>query len=297
MRKKLAVTGMLILAVVLLVPSAGAATTVSATTPAEGATISRSANPSLAVAGLVEFEQPQQVDSLLYMRRTLCANGDDDAHLSSVRPNSTHQNGCGFIAQPANEPLILTGDPGLSTNYPSEGVSFTLDASKPITGIVRMSGGYGQGTTELTLTGQTASGQEVLLGTHTQTSTVTGAATNVAWSIQPPVTEDKKDFSSIKLNIRARGVNVLYGSVDHRNGASNLTIPTWTASFAQKVQFAVDSPSFSGAATKTATLGTDGLSWTGSTLTPAVGSHKLYVRAVQGSTTSTATPVNFTVTA
>lgn len=297
MKKNLTVAGMVALAVGLLAPGVGAATSVSVTTPAEGATISRSANPSLAVTGLSEFDQPQQADSLLYMRRTLCASGDDDSNLSTVKPNASHQSGCGFIAQPANEVLITTGDPGLSTNYPSEDFAFTLDASKPITGTIRLNGGVGQATTELTLTGQTSSGQEVLLGTASETYTVTGAVKNMAWSIQPAATEDKKDFSSIKLNIRVRGVNVLHGGVDHRNGVSTLTVPVWTASFGQKVQFAIDSPSFSGGATKTATLSADGLSWTGSTLTPAVGNHKLYVRAVQGSTTTTTTPVSFTVTA
>lgn len=297
MKRTLTLSGMLALVVVLLAPSAGAASAISISTPTEGASISRSATPTLNLGGLVEFDQPQQADRLLYMRRTKCASGDDDSHLSTVRPNSSHQSGCGFIAQPLNEVYIMSGDDGLSTNYPSAEFAFTLDASKPITGTIRLNGGFGQATTDLTLTAQTISGQEVLLGTDSETYTVTGSAKNMAWSIQPPATEDKKDFASIKLNVRVRGVNLLHGAVDHRNGVSNLTVPVWTTSFAKKVQFALDSPSFASTATKTATLSADGLSWSGSTLTPTVGSHKLYARAVQGSATTDATPVSFTVTA
>ena len=283
-------------AVALLAGSASAAPQISIDSPAAGASISRSATPTLSISGLVSFDEPRQEARTLYLRRTQCANGNDDAHLSPVKPNSSQQSGCLFIAQPANEVYATLGEEPLSTTYATEDFSFTLDASKPITGNVRLTSGYGQGTTQIRLTAM-AGNQEVLLGTDSKSYTVSGGATNVAWSVQPPASEDKKLFSSISLNVLVRGVNVLHGAVDHRSGVSNFVLPTWNPTPSKKVEFALDSPTFPASAVKTATLGADGLSWSGSVLTPAVGNHTLYARAVQGSAVTQATPVAFTVTA
>jgi hypothetical protein len=282
--------------VALLSGNATAASQISITLPVSGESISRSATPSLTVGGLVSFEEPRQEERTLYMGRTGCGSGSDDAHLSTVPPGSDHRSGCQFVAQPANEPLILLGDPGLSVTYPSEAFSFTLDASRPITGTIVMSGGYGQATTEVTVRAETATGEQLLLGADSETYTVTGAPVNVLWSVQPPSTEDKKDFTSLILNVRVRGVNALHGAVDHRNGASNLVVGVWSPGHSQKVEFAIDSSNFVASAVRTATIGEDGSSWSGSALTPAPGNHILYARAVAGTVVTKATPVPFTVT-
>lgn len=294
MRKKTAVTGMVALAMCLLATTAHAAPAVSITSPEAGATISRSATPQIPVAGDVAFDEPLQEERTLYMRRTQCASGSDDANLSVVQPGGNQQSSCAFIFQAANEALILAGDPGLSVTYPSENFAFTLDASRPITGTISLNGGFGQGTTEVKVSGLTATGQEVVLGTDTETYTVTGAATNVSWSVQPPTSEDKKDFASLSLNVRVRGVNALHGAIDHRNGASNLVIGVWNSSFTRSVQVAVDSGSFSSSGV---TLSPDLHTYTKSIPTPLPGAHTIKVRAVQGASTSAVASAAITVTA
>ena len=278
-----------------LVTSAAAEPQISITGPTAGSSISRATTPTLSVAGVTVFDAPQQAAKTLYLRRALCASGNDDAHLSVTKGKSTDQNGCAFIAQPANEVMHTAGQEPLSTTYPSDELTFTLDASRPITAKVRMTQGFGQGITEVRLTGMSAAGESVLLGTDSETYTTTGAM-DLNFSVQPAAELDKTDFTQIDLNILVRGVNVLHGSADHRNGASTISLPIWNGSFSRKVQFAVDSPSFSPSATKTATLSADGTTWTGSTLTPAVGNHTLYAQVIQGATIVKATSVPFTVT-
>ncbi len=279
-----------------MIATATAAPEIVITSPAAGETISRSATPIMSVAGIAAFEEPQQETRTLYLRRSQCASGSDDARLSVIRGGSSEQFGCVYIAQPLNEVYILTGDEGLSYTYPSEDFSFTLDASKPITGTVKMYGGYGSATVDVRLTGTTADNQIVTFGTGTKTYTITGGTMDVPFSMQLAPGDDRKDFTGVSLWVRTRGVNALHGSIDHRNGASSLTIPVWSPSPTKKVQFVVDNPNFTGSAVRTATLAADGRTWTGTTTTPAVGNHTLYARAIQGSTVSTATPVPFAVT-
>lgn len=280
-------------AVLMMAGSALAEPALTVTSPTEGASVSRSATPALPVSGTAAFDTPVPEETVFYLRRSLCASGDDDARLSTEAGGSSEQSGCAFILQPANEVLIAAGEEPLSNNYATaDGTPVTLDATQPITGSLKMRGGVGLVTTEVTLTAVTSDKKTVTLGTGSHSYTGRLGSVTVPFQFTPPIGLDKVDLTSLNLQVLTRGVNAQSGSIDHRNGASRLTVPGYSTSFKPVVEFSLSS-AFTGA--RKATLAPDG-SWTGSLPTPAAGAHKLYVRAVQGANRSDAPPVSFTVT-
>lgn len=291
---KVYLRGTAIAAAILATASiAQAEPTLTVTSPTDGASVSRSATPTMTVAGTVAFETPAPSTSQFFLRRSACASGDDDARLSTESGGSSEQGGCGFIAQPANEVLIAAGQEPLSNNYATaDGMPITLDASKPVTGTVKMGAGVGVVTTEFVLTGTSAANQPLDLGRFSTTYNGTAGTRTIALSIPLDTKLDKVDVKAMNLQVITRGANVQSGSVDHRNGGSFLNIPTYTAGFTPVVEFSTSS-AFSGA--RKATLGSGG-TWTGTLSTPTVGAYKLYVRAVQGAQRTDAAPVSFTVT-
>lgn len=292
---KLRARAVVVAALVVTAGTALAEPEVTVTSPVDGASVSRSATPVLPVAGTAAFDEPVAQATTFYLRRSACASGDDDARLSTEAGGSSEQSGCGFIAQPANEVLIQAGEEPLSNNYATaDGMPLTLDATQPITGALKVGGGVGVVTTELTLTAVTATTprRTVTLGTASKTFNGTLGAVAVDFSMTPPAELDKTDLASMNLQVLTRGVNVQSGSIDHRNGVSRFDVPSYSTSFTRTVEFAL-SAAFTGA--RKATLAEDG-TWSGSLPTPAVGSHTLYVRAVQGGARTEAAPVAFTVT-
>jgi hypothetical protein len=291
MRKsKMAVTGTVALALGLLASTVGAATTVSITSPASGASISRSTSPKIDVTGAVGFDVPQPSERAFYVRRTSC---NTDQRLSTQRGGETASCAETMSLTPVAE------ENAVGTTYDAEnGVPLTLDASRPITGVVSVvsyagqSGagtGAGMTTIDITLTG----GNQTL-GSTTVSYTATPAQYqyNTAWTIQPAATLDKKDLSSLQLLIKVRGRNVMHGFV--RPNTTTFTVPIYTESFTRKVELAVDNGAFSATGV---TLSPDLTSFAGSVTTPAVGSHTIKARAVQGAEISGLSSVPITVTA
>jgi hypothetical protein len=280
--------------VVLLAASAAtAAPELTITSPTSGAAVSRTATPTLSVAGTTLFDEPEPSLRKFYLRRSQCASGNDDARLD-IKKGSGEQTGCAYLAQPANQVLHDTGQGALSTTYPADGgVPFTLDATKPIKGELQVSGGIGQAVMVITLTGS-ANGEAVEFGQVVDERILTTTSTvKVEWQMQPNAALDKADVADLALDIVVRGYAPNYGAIRH-NGLSFFTVPTYTASFNQSVEYAIDSPTF--AAKKVATLAADRRTWSAAVPTPAIGTHTLYARAVQGDGIGEAVSVPFTVT-
>lgn len=290
MKKKIAVTAMVALALGLVATTAGAAPTVTISTPTSGASFSKSASPKINVAGTVGFDAPEPSESVFYVRRTSCTT---DQRISTDQGGETASCAETVSLTPVAE------EQALGTTYPAEdGIPLTLDASRPITGVVSVvsyagqSGagtGAGLTTIDISLTGGTQT-----LGSTTVTYTATPAQYryNTTWSITPPANLDKKDLSSLALTIKVRGRNAMHGFISPN--ATNFTLPIYTESFTPKVEVAVDGGAFSATPV---TLAADQKSYTASVTTPAVGNHTIKARAVQGSDISGVASVPITVTA
>jgi hypothetical protein len=279
--------------VLLAATAATAAPGLTITSPASGTTVSRSTTPMLAIAGTSAFDVPEASQRKFYLRRSLCASGNDDARLD-IKKGSGEQTGCAYLAQPANQVLYDTEQGALSTTYPAEGgVPFTMDATKPIKGELQVSGGVGQGIIVITLTGS-ANNETVELGKVVDERMLTSTGSvKIEWQMQPDPALDKADFSDLSLDVMVRGFAPSYGAIRH-NGMSFFTVPTYTASFKQAVEYAIDSPTF--AVKKTAVLSADKATWSASLPTPTAGSHTLYARTVQGDFPGDAASAPFTVT-
>jgi hypothetical protein len=287
-RGAVAATALLVLA--STATAAGPA--VAITSPAAGSTVSRAAGP-ITVSGTYETVTPEAEDRTFYLRRSACANGNDDARLSLEKGGSTEINGCGFIAQPANEVLIAEDGEGLSTEYAAaDGLPLTLDATRPVNGSVRVSAGVGVVTVELELRGTVAGTEQVLAASTTTFNGTLGTRDiPLKGNVDPKL--DKKDVTAMVLKVRVRGVNVQSGGIDNRNGVSKIDIPSYTASFAAPVVDVAASSTFAGLVK--ASLKPDG-TWTATLPAPAVGAREIHARLVQGPTRTLAAPVAITVT-
>jgi hypothetical protein len=291
MTKKTAVTGMLALALVLLATVAGAAPTVTIASPANGATISRSASPTIDVTGTAAFDTPQPSQRKFYL------NGNGGTHLSVVE---------GLDCNPGTIVSLtpVADETAQAKNYDAtSGVPFTLDASRAITGVVSLisypeGGGAGAGagltTVDISVSGDVIGEGNQLLGTTTVSyiATPLQGRYDTPWTIQPPTALDKKDFSSLRLSLTVRGRNLNHGWT--RCNSTNVTIPIFTGGFSRAVQVAVDGMPFTSTGV---TLSSDQTSYTATLSTPTYGSHMIRVRAVQGGSPSTAANSSITVTA
>jgi hypothetical protein len=102
---------------------------------------------------------------------------------------------------------------------------------------------------------------------------------------------DRADLSGIDMRVHVEGPYVFSGFIGN-SGKSWVDVPSWSASFGQSVQVALDDPSFANAVP--ARL--NGTSWSVAVATPAVGQHTVYARATQGYDTGAVTSQTFTVT-
>lgn len=298
MRKKisLAVATLSILGV--LAAHVHAAPTVTITTPADGASISRSTNGSFTMAGDVAFDTPTPTSQKYFVRRATCGTAStDQMRLSIVQ--GTDAGGCGTLGAitPLNEVGSSVGVVAPAVDvYPAvDGVPFTLDASRAITGQITLSSYQpgveaGGGTVSIDIT---VSGGFGTIGSTTVSYTVLPTQPPVAstFSIQPPASLDKRDFTDLSLSVQVRGVHAMHGFTTY-NGASFLTVPTYSASFDRRVQTQINSGPWTNA---TVDEELDG--WSATLNTPPVGSHFIRARAVQGGVTSAAVSQVLHVTA
>lgn len=273
----------------LVATAAGAAPGVTITSPATGSTISRAASPTIEVTGGVAFDTPQPSERTFYVRAD--PNAPCFGFRLSIKPGSGEGHCAANIASftPAAE------EAATATSYvASDGVPFTLDASRPVTGVVSIeswaqvaSGGIGAGLTavDVTLSSTGDSGGSEVLGTTTvdYMATPLQYRYDTPWSIQPPLKLDGMDFVSLQLSLKVRGRNVLHGAT--RANSTNLTIPVFTASFDRRVEISVDDGTFS---SSTVFLSEDLASYTATLETPAPGAHTIRVRAVQGEASAVA---------
>lgn len=279
--------------------AAPAAPTVSMTTPEEGAVISRGASPMLEVAGTVAFETPVPQERIYYVRRSGC---QDDQRLSVVR-GGAEETACSTpVTEPEPPPPSLVGGHQSFTIYEAvDGVPLTLDASRPLTGVVTQTHGLdvngqrtGAGPTDIGIT--VFAGDVVGIRHNLGRTSVAWLAlptephTQLSWSIDPPTGLDKKDFVSLEMHVNAFDQNP-WRTYTVPN-ETNLTVPIYSASFDRRVQVSLDGGPFSAAPV---TLAADLTGWTASVPTPEVGGHTVAARALQGNQTSATVPRTFTV--
>jgi len=298
MRKKISLTITVLAVVGLFAAHVQAAPTVTITSPADGDTISRGANPTFTMAGDVSFDTPTPTSQKYFVRRATCSTAaSDQMRLSIVQ--GTDSGGCGTLGSitPLNEIGSTVGVVAPAVDiYPAvDGLPLTLDASRPVTGQITLSSfqpgveaGGGTVTIDITLTGDSAT-----IGTTSVSYTVLPTQPPVAstFSIQPPASLDKRDFGAITLSVRVRGVHAAHGYFSY-NGASFVTLPTYSASFDRRVQTQVNSGPW-----VNATVGAELDDWSATVNTPGVGSHFIRARAVQGGVTSAAVTQVLHVTA
>jgi hypothetical protein len=272
----------------LVAAPAGAVPVVTIDSPAEGALISRGAGP-VEAAGEAFFDEPAQSNVYYHLRTQTCSGMEIVGRgLTLEDPPTDTRDAClwplGYT--PANE-VVRSAEV-----YPAlDGVPFTLDASRPIIGdlVVRS---YpipftlehaGAGITTVDLTVRAASSElslrEVGSTSHTYTTLPFDPPHRVEWSINPSAEFDRQDITAFELAVTIRGVNLLHGFVRY-NGASHVTVPSWSSSFGRAIQVAVDGGSFTATGVE---LWPDSGRWTATIPAPGVdGAHTLRVRAVQG---------------
>lgn len=275
MRKRIAPPVVVVATLLALTGIATGAPGIAITSPADGSTV---AGGSTAVAGTVSFTEPVPEDRTFYMRRTGC---DDDKRLSIVQGSET--SGCAYTASitPLNE------DSRLADEWPAvDGVPFTLDATREITGVITLSSyqppvyaGAGATTVDISVLGFKKSGGTASLGSTTVSYVATpGQNHSTDWEITPPAELDGTDFNGLTLSTTVRGVNVLHGFTIPNQ--SNMTLPIYSASFDRAVEISVDGGAFS---SEGVALSED-LSTFDAAVTLAAGDHAIGARAVQGGT-------------
>jgi hypothetical protein len=184
--------------------------------------------------------KPKQVSVDYFMHRDACGT-DADVTSLSVEDGEDGGNACGSpFAGAGNEFFIQIGDVPLSDIWAAtDGIPFTLDASKDITGQITVSSfkgdpanpaslGAGEATLEVVLTG-TSGGEVKTIGTGSTTYTVTPDQTAYTsdFTITPDAALDKVLFESLELTTTLRGPAVLHAFYELEDPASFFTIPTW----------------------------------------------------------------------
>lgn len=327
MKRKLVTVVVAVVVVAALVSPAGAAGTITITSPADGASISRSATPQIALAGTVAFAAPVPVERKFYMvgeHRTSCntvttpgGGTCPDRLILEPKDESSQRDRLASQVSVGSSCTTLgcvnnwqTMEPG-SFSGENSGVPYTLDTSNPVTGVftlrwddegVALSAGQAKVTFELTgVTG----GQEVSLGeTSASKLVLPGAAATheFSFSIQTPAEFNKKDFTYLWLETRVGGTYRDPSQTTHtrpfvvQGGASYMVVPGYSASFGPpSVQVAVDRGAYSSQGT---TLSPDLTSWSGSVPTPKRngGPYTIKARALQGVVPLAETSMRITVT-
>ncbi|HVM11557.1 MAG TPA: hypothetical protein VM638_03650 [Actinomycetota bacterium] len=284
------------LAVALLAPTSGhAVDEISITTPAEGATISRSATPAMTLSGGVAFEEPVPTTRTLYLRwngtpgSTECSMSDAYlADVSGVDPG----NGCsGF---PGAALTALPGEDDYNNRFPSgEHVKtpITIDASRNITGTITVRGVLNQ-IPNLAIIDVVVELDEVALRQRFEDAQpTTTSRRDLSLNIDIPAELDRKDVSSVTLTVYFQQY-LGAGWTEVENPASSFRLPAYSASFNRRVELNFDNPT----TRFTATLSQDATSWTASRSTPPIGSRTLTARAIQGGTVLSTATRGFTVT-
>ena len=281
-------TALIALGVMLaLTAPARAVPTVTMLTPTEGQVFSQPDSNGIPMAGKVAFDIPTATSQAYYLRRTAC---QDDKRLSLVLGSETTSCADHNSDTPANEATRTA-----AIWEAVDGAPFAFDASRAITGQMVLSSfnepnqvGAGQTIIEIALSGNTG-GSEVSLGsTQVEYVALPGQAYTTPWSILPPASTDKRDFTSLRMAITIRGMHVLHGYI--RPNESRLVLPTFTASFDRRVQVRIGTGLFEQAA-----MTPDLTSWSGAVPMPIEGSYPLQVRAVQGDTVSAVVTRNIVV--
>jgi hypothetical protein len=273
--------------VVLLVAAAQATPTIAITSPVDGTTLSR-ALETFTVSGTATFDAPVPVTRKYHFRRDACGTAANaNRRLSVIVGAETI--GCGGLTSAAT-PLVDV--------YPAvDGVPVTVDPTKDakVTMVVGawlsgVGGGIGQEKIDAVLSGRTADGQTVTLGTGTDTILVTPDQDEVTHTITIPLADSATQrLTSLTLQTTIGGT-VVRSYVSY-GGASFLELPIMDTG---TVQVSADSATFTATKTVDAVLNSDG-TWVAEVPAPAAGQRKLYARAVQGTTKIDATPVTITV--
>lgn len=276
-----------LVAMLALMPSALAVPTITMLTPTEGQTFSPATSSSISAAGKVLFNTPAPTSQAYYLRRTACA---DDKRLSTVQGAETTSCADNSSDTPANE-VTRTAAIWAAAG----GVPFTFDASRAITGQMVLSSfqepnhaGAGQTVIEIALSGITGGSQESLGSTSVEYVALPGQAYTTQWSITPPATADKQDFTSFTMAITIRGMHVLHGYI--RPNESRLTLPTYTASFDRRVEVRLGTGPF-----VEVLVTPDFASWSVQLPMPPAGGYPLQARARQGDTVSAVATRNIIV--
>lgn len=298
MRTRLTLTVAIVAALGLLAGQVSATATVTITSPADGSTISRSASPQFSMAGTASFDTPSATTTRYFLRRAACGGSADPQMRLSTVSGTDGGTGCGYIG---GWNLLGTADePGFAMDFPaSDGVPLTLDASRAITARIVASSyrgisgspvgiAAGQATLTATLTGD---GQVLGSQSVTQTIVPTTPQYTYDFSFQPAASLDKKDFTSLNLELTMRGPGVGHGYIE-KSGASFVDVPAYTASFDRRVQVQVNNGSWTNATVNASLNG-----WNATLNTPGVGAHFIRARAVQGGAISSPVTQVLNVTA
>lgn len=275
---------------------AGAVTapTISITSPAAGASFSRSIYDTIPVSGIATFGEPVAEDRTFYLRGTGCG-ATEDFWLSTLSGTDEYD-GCGIIGGlPAQEFFM---EPSI---FPSrDGLPVLLDASKDVTGTIRAESWFGDGipgvgqvTVEVSLSGTKSNNQGVTIGQDTLEAVNTGAdGVQLPFTFDIAANLDKAPLKDLTFSVLIHGANYNSGNLG-LSGDSKFTLPIFDPG---RVDVSSDSATFSASKTVQATFNANG-TWKAEVVVPNTGSRKIYARAVQAGVTTDATPVSITVTA
>lgn len=288
MRKSLSAA--IAVSAVMLGATAVAAPTLTMTAPEEGAIYSAGAT-GFQARGEVTFDEPEPATTRFYLRRDTCSPLAGGARWLS--PTTGAEPPCTPVFDPLGN-IVLEGFGNDSLvrqkDYTQrEGGHQTLDASRPITGVLTVSSysagpahaGVGMTTIEISVQGNLVSGaQYQTIGTTSVTfQTLPGEGPKaIPWTVTPASGLDGRDFAVLNFHLAIRGTNAFHGYV-MEGGASHFDLPVWTASFDRRVQVAIDGGDWTSQGT---TLSADLHQWTATIPMPLPGSHTLQVRAIQG---------------
>ena len=182
-------------------------------------------------------------DVKYFMHRNSCGTSDDidDVWSLSTADGPDAATGCGSAYSGIPNEAAITADGAPLSSYvwvATDGVPFTLNATKDITGEITlhssgiadgapMSGGAGQTTLEVTLTG-TAGGEAKTLGTAESTYQVTPDKSTYTsqLTMTPAADLNKLSFTSLELTTTVRGASINHGYFELDNPASFFSIPT-----------------------------------------------------------------------
>ena len=278
--------------------AASAAPTVAITSPVDGAVVSR-ADETMLVTGTSTFGAPVAAERTFFLRGSGC--GATEAFWLSTKEGEDEYDGCGSIGGvPFNEAFyqLLGSEPNSFTA--EDGVPVMLDASKDVAGTIRAESWTGDGTpgagqvvVDVALYGLDAANRTVALGSASFTAVNTGAdGVQVPFTFDVPDTADRVVVRSLTIDVAVRGANYNSSNLG-LSGDSKFTLPIYDAG---TVLVAGDSAAFAATRTATAIVAEDG-TWTAEIPIPAVGSRKVYARAIQSGVRTDATPVTITVVA